>query len=213
MLKVIVSCVLTGIISIATSYFINVYLGKIREKNKLVYDQLKDYSEKLSLLDEKWTEFDEIMRNWNNERDMSVAPIFWKKCLFKMDDIEKCFADYRASIHRTENVISNNFSDEDVFLDSVYSMSVTKSDDFNEANFFNQSKNHFEGHVKGKDDFPDKEIAYETMNKIYGTYVEIYKYRVKVKLSRANSYIDQKLQIVSNSISTHKFNKSKTTID
>lgn len=205
---VIFSCILTGIISVIISYFINVYLGNIQEKNRLVYDQLKDYSSKLSLLNEKWSEFDEVMEHWNKEHDESVAPIIWKKSLSKMNEIQNCFADYRASIHGTKNIISNNFGDGDAFVKSVYSMSKGEDDNFTEADFFNTAEQSFQLYTKGNN-LPDEKAASHELNNMYGRYKEIHEYRVKVELSNAQSYIDQKLQVVSDSISKHRLSKKE----
>lgn len=209
MTKTIVSCMLTGIISVVISYYINVHLSNIRKKNELVLDQLKDYSKKLSLLAEKWQEFDEIMADWNRARAEGIAQITLRKTMMQIGNIEQCFADYRSSIHSTEKIIGTYFGNGDAFSKSVYSMRVTKNDQYAEADFFNVTKNDVQSYPKDEAGNQDARYAVVTLNRVYGTYMEIYKYRVQTKLTVAQAYIDQEIQVVMDNISKHRFSRRK----
>ena len=87
---------------------------------------------------------------------------------------------------------------------SVYSMNADKDDEYSETNFLEFFKKDYQLRTNGENSFLDEDVALAIMNKMYGTYIQIYKYRIQVKMEKAQDYIDQKLQLVSNSISKHK---------
>lgn len=207
MSSMVISCILTGIISVAISYFINIHLGNRREKNKIIYNQLKNYADNLASLIEQWSEFNELMDNWNLEikdNNKKIAPIFLKNSMFKIINIENEFTSYRESVHDTKEIIANNFNDDNVFTMSVYSMNADKGDEYSEANFLEFFKKDYQLRTNGENSLLDEDVALAIMNRMYGTYIQIYKYRIQVKMEKAQDYIDQKLQLVSNSISKHK---------
>ena len=72
------------------------------------------------------------------------------------------------------------------------------------TNFLEFFKKDYQLRTNGENSFLDEDVALAIMNKMYGTYIQIYKYRIQVKMEKAQDYIDQKLQLVSNSISKHK---------
>ena len=84
---------------------------------------------------------------------------------------------------------------------SVYSMNADKDDEYSETNFLEFFKKDYQLRTNGENSFLDEDVALAIMNKMYGTYIQIYKYRIQVKMEKAQDYIDQKLQLVSNSIS------------
>lgn len=177
------------------------------KKNKIIYNQLKDYADNLAALVEQWSEFNELMDNWHleiQENNKKIAPIFLKNSMSKIINIENKFTIYRESVHDTKEIIANNFNDDNMFTMSVYSMNADKDDEYSEANFLEFLKKDYQLRTNGENSFLDEDVALAIMNGMYGNYIQIYKYRIQVKMEKAQDYIDQKLQLVSNSISKHK---------
>ena len=127
------------------------------------------------------------MRHLAKQRDASFFVLFFKTCQYGV-----------------LTIIANNFNDDNMFTMSVYSMNADKDDEYSEANFLEFFKKDYQLRTNGENNFLDEDVALAIMNRVYGTYIQIYKYRIQVKMEKAQDYIDQKLQLVSNSISKHK---------
>lgn len=204
MLDVVIGCLLTFILSAISSYFINVYMNGKSKKREVAYEQLVKYSNSLTRLLIKWQEFTELLkRDCDNDGMQNALKLIAVKK--KIEEIEKSYSEYRELIHQTGEVIDELFHDRETFINSTYSMNKTPNDEFNEADFLQRTMTNFLMH-KVEDNYKDINRGYarSTMNNIYGTYVQIHQYRIRVKMSVAQNYIDNKLRNLLNSMSSVK---------
>lgn len=180
------------------------------KKREVAYGQLVKYSNSLTRLLIKWQEFTELLkRDCDNDGIQNALKLIAVKK--KIEEIEKGYSEYRELIHQTGEVIDELFHDRETFINSTYSMNKTQNDEFNEAAFLQRTMTDFLMH-KVEDNYKnvDGEYVRSTMNKIYGTYVQIHQYRIRVKMSVAQNYIDNKLRILLNSMSSVRMKQSNS---
>jgi hypothetical protein len=174
------------------------------KKRELAYKQLVTYSHSLARLKIKWREFTELIKN-NHENSNMEASLKLISVRKQLEEIRESYSDYRDLVHETSEIIDNLFHDQEAFIKSVYRMDKTENDQFNEASFIQHSLDDLSMH-NVIDDYRniDSKYACQEINKLYGTYVEIYQYRIQTKINNSQNYIDDRLRQLLDSISSTK---------